>query len=322
MSTLRTIASLTTAALMAVSLGGCFTGVESTPRIGPPPPQPHNISSSASDSLARAMAALAPVPPGLWQPGSHRLLVDDQRIARTLAPGSAPEGNLRGRILRYMGRIPAISLMGSSATDILLEDEADTTLRLSCRIPLPCSTVDTMTALEIPFTIDLELVERADRLLRGRSLYICTPDWYDADGRVVAGLRHVPVQIDSVAPGSYLYPAAVYFTPRQAADDTPAGAHFVYISIGGAGTRSRGFGQLFSCISPHQRYPGIEPEVWRCIERSRVRPGMTQTECRLALGAPQNIQSLPTRTGMRQIWSYPTGTYLIFDDGLLSDFRR
>lgn len=310
---------LAVAAMMAVAVSGCFTGVESTPRIGPPPKE--RPAGAGGDSLSRAIDAIRPLAPAQWRRGDPVLLVDDQRIARTLAPGTPAVPDLSGRSFRYLERRAAVSLMGSSATDIILGDIADTSLTITCRIPHPMSALDTMEVLEIPFTIDLGLVARADSLLRGRQLYISTPDWYDASGHVVAGLRHVPVRIDSVVPGSHLYPAAVYFTARTDAP-SPEGSHFVYLSIGGVGTRSRGFGQIFSTTSPRQRYPGIDESAWTCIERSQVRPGMTQTECRLALGAPQNVQAIPTRTGTRQIWSYPTGTYLIFDDGLLSDFRR
>lgn len=42
---------------------------------------------------------------------------------------------------------------------------------------------------------------------------------------------------------------------------------------------------------------------------------MTRDECRLALGAPAT-------TGMVEFWQYSDGIYLLFEENILTRFRR
>ena len=48
---------------------------------------------------------------------------------------------------------------------------------------------------------------------------------------------------------------------------------------------------------------------------------MTRDECRLALGAPPEVLRTPSYGGMREVWSYSDGVFLIFEDGYLTRFR-
>ncbi len=315
------IRHISAAAFFAAALQSCFTGIDSTPRIDAGEVRRNNAGQKSAEQLF--IQNLAPLPPAQWAEGGMRLLVDDERFRRILAPGTPVPANLEGRELRPQGWNAATSLTGKGATDFTFQDVNDGTI-IVCRVSADSTAIDTVQRLEIPFTIDLDLVERTDSLLSGRTLYVSTPDWFDGNGTDVRGLRHIPVRIDSVRPGTYLYPAAVYFTPANAikAGVTDGQRRLLYMSVGGIGAAARTFDRLFNFESPRRLYPAIEDEVWELITRSRVRAGMTPAECRLALGAPTDILRVPTRGGMRETWSYPDGVFLVFDDGYLSHFRK
>lgn len=302
---------------MAASLAGCFTGVESTPRIGSSEVRRANPGGTPAER--RHLASLAPTRPAQWGERGLRLLVDDDRLSRVLAPGTAAPERLKGRIIEYAGASRAVSLTGDDAVDLSFRDIADSTV-LTCRMAVTYEALDTLERLDIPFTVDLGLVARADSALRGSRLYVATPDWYGADGNSVFGLRHVEATVDSVVAGTFIYPAAVYFSLTE--PSLMPGEHFLYMSVGGVGAQARSFDRLFEFESPRRHHPEIDDDTWMCIMRSRLKKGMTPAECRLALGSPSDILRVPTRGGMREQWSYPDGVFLVFDDGYLSRFRQ
>jgi hypothetical protein len=49
---------------------------------------------------------------------------------------------------------------------------------------------------------------------------------------------------------------------------------------------------------------------------------MTSSECRLALGAPNDYTRVPTTGGMVERWTYDNGVYLMFEDGVLTRYRK
>lgn len=53
-----------------------------------------------------------------------------------------------------------------------------------------------------------------------------------------------------------------------------------------------------------------------------VTEDMTRDECRLSLGAPDNIDRRAGYSVLREVWSYENGRYLIFEDGLLRSYRQ
>ena len=146
--------------------------------------------------------------------------------------------------------------------------------------------------------------------------YIVSPLWYTPDGsEAVDGLRHVPVDIADVLPGNAAYPLRVVFTAEG-----DSGPHSVFMTLGKLRSSTRNFHTLFAFDNPKEKYPEIKDDVWQLIQHSRVREGMTPIECRLALGAPQTRGQRPTTAGMIEYWQYSSGTFLIFEDGLLTRY--
>ena len=48
---------------------------------------------------------------------------------------------------------------------------------------------------------------------------------------------------------------------------------------------------------------------------------MSREECRMALGQAPEILRTPSYGGMREVWSYSDGIFLIFEDGYLTRYR-
>lgn len=309
--------------LMAV-VTSCFTGVDSTPRISAGDVRHRQAADSTAEQIF--VRDVVPPPPKTWTPGETRFLIDDEAPLQRIFDGtSAPTECMAGRMLTYQGIVSEPSLTGDSLTVIVLTDRAGNTFNYHSNVP--AAAFDTVPRLDIPFMINLGLVEQLNSLLRGNSYYIRTQHWYDGNGKDVYGLRHVQVTIDSVSPGTSLYPAAVYFhlnneQLQQAASIAPGDKRMVLMTAGHSLADNRNFDRLFSFKDPRRQYPDIQPDVWELIIRSRVRPGMSREECRLALGAPDETRQVPAHGSMRDIWQYSQGFYLIFEDGYLTNYRQ
>lgn len=293
------------AAIASILLfSSCFTGIEGTKRISESDVRRHSGAERSAEE--GYLAAIASLPPALWRPGK-RILITDERFERLTGHFSARSLPVE---LSFVGFAPAQTLTGEDATDIVFTD-ADGA-RLLVRDNRSVAALDTVAALVIPFTVDPDLAMAADSIMRGNVYYVSTSLWYDADGKAVNGRRHVPVTVDSVTPGDDKYAAYVHFTDGS--------RRFVKMNLGADGG-SRSFDRLFSLTDPRKRYPAIHDDAWELITEGRVRHGMSRDECRLALGAPASVLRTPSTAGMREMWTYQDGVYLIFEDGLLDSFR-
>lgn len=296
----------------ALALASCFTGIESTPRITAGEVRRQDAATPTPEM--RFLAGIGPEAPAQWQPGK-RFHVADKRVSMLFGRTDGAADGLEGTDLLYAGMEQMPSLTGEGAADVLLTTFRGDTLRY--RVDASPAQLRGRERLEIPFTIERAPVERADSLMRGHIYYISTPLWRRTDGRSRTGLRHVPVRVVRVQPGSdAVYPAAVVFVPT----DSPADTAMVMMGLGGPRS-PRTFASLFAFGNPRDSYPHITDAVWHNIVHSRVEARMSRDECRLTLGAPERTEQIPTRAGIVERWSYGEGIYLIFEDGLLSSFR-
>ncbi len=320
--TLRSVLLTIMLPVLALGAGGCFTGVEGTPKIRLDDVKRVGAANLTPEQML--LAAFNTEPPSQWRNGKPFLVAND-RISLIFTPASSDSRNLTGTVLTFEEFAPSMSLTGDDAGEVVLSGRPGT--RYYYRVPgLTASRLDTLSRLSMPFTVDLDLVARVDSVLTGRKLFIRTPLWYDAlSRRDVNGLRHIEVLVDSVGPGDENFPAAVYFHAVNpdllARTDQQGSGRMVLLSTGTGRTATRTFDTLFSFSDPRKTYPEIKDDVWDLIIASRVRQGMSRDECRLALGAPNEILRTPTYGGMRETWSYSDGVYLIFDDGYLTRFR-
>lgn len=295
------------AAALAWLLTGCFTGVESTPRITSRDVRRHHSATVTPEMTYTG--AISPEAPGEWTAGKL-FYVTDPKIAYILTPYDAAAHIAPGDTLTFAGICPAASMTDVDDSDIsFITARGDT---VSYRVAAPPAKIAGRAKLEIPFTIELSIVDKASALLDGNRYYITTPLWFNADGDNIAGRQLVEVRVDSVTAANDKYPLAIHFT--DTADGTRS---LVYMSIGSGARATRNFDTLFSLSDPRRRYKDIAPDVWDCITRCTVKPEMTREECRLALGNPVEI----VRAHYLERWNYSDGRYLIFDDGHLTRFR-
>jgi len=296
---------------LAAALQGCFTGIESTPRISGDDVRRADVHVTAEQALMQAVKA---EPPAVWRRGKQWLVGDDRISLVFAAPLPAGADSLSGHTIA----LDSLGHYTGIAGDTLVEATftADTGARLVYRTGVDAAQLDSLDALELPFTIELSAVNTADSLLRGRTVYITTPQRLDSLGHRIDGLRHVPVRVLRVVPGTVRYPLRAVFT------DVDGATRSVMLTYGDSPAATRNFDRLFSFDDPRRSYPHITPETWERIIRSQVATGMTRDECRLALGAPQRIDRNGGRAGQYERWSYDQGIYLIFEDGFLIKYRQ
>lgn len=297
----------------AISFCACFTGVESTPKISYSDVKKENIAQRPEQSF---LSNVAPQPPRDWQPGKE-FFVSDNKISIMFLPSQDGNNeNLAGKEIYFHAMRPFVNVTGDEITEI--EFASPNGKRLIYRDNTPWKDIKEKDALDVPFTIELSVVEDVKKELVGKTFYAGTPLWYTPDGTMaINGLRHVPVEVVDVKPGNEFYPISVVFRPT----DTER-QFSMFMTIGSKPTSTRNFFTLFSFDNPREKYNYISDEVWNLIMHSRVRKGMTREECRLALGAPTTIGQRPSKGGMVEYWQYSDGIFLLFEDGGYLDYFR
>ncbi len=301
------ILAISLSLLLLGLLSGCFTGIESTPKI-----RDRELKKTPLQGSAEAVFtdSIVSEPFALWLPGK-RFRVTDPRIGIVFTPSSAPSDSLRGRDILYRSVSEVASVTGDSLFEIKFTDPEGVSEYFM--------RVNSLQNVEVPYAVEMKLVNEANQLLRGRDLFIITPIWYDLSGSrtVAGGRRHIQVRVDSVEAGNSVFPALVIFTPS---DETTQ--YSIYMSVGSRNNSTRNFNTLFSFTDPRVLYPNISKAVWQKIIHSQVQKDMTRDECRLALGAPNVIRQIPSTAGMLEQWVYDDGKYLIFEDGFLTKYRQ
>ena len=302
---------LSTYIIICVAMASCFTGVDSTPRITSSDVEAAGAVTTAEMKFLSTVVDRAP---STWTEGKQ-WLVSDNKISLIFAQPAVGADSLAGQKLTLTGRREVTDVTGRQTVELLFR--ADNGAELCYPTGIDAENYAERRSLEIPFTVNLEAVSLADSLLRGRKCFITTPLWYDATGRSFQGLRHVEVTIDSVTPGTANLPLHVAFSLPQV-----PGEHYVWLTYGTSRAATRNFDRLFTFTNPRTNYPQITDQRWAMIVHSQLEVGMTRDECRLALGAPTAINRGATRSAQLEGWSYDDGIYLIFEDGILTRYRK
>lgn len=299
----KTFASAVVIISVAV-LPGCFTGIESTPKITADDVKKQNVVVTPEQ---RFIADVGVIPFAQWRKGK-RFYVTDDKIALAFGASAYGVDGLKGQMIIYAGFDSVPDVAGSNATVLYFDTDAGHKLRY--RIDSPVGAILSRASVDIPFAIDLDVVAWVHELLATKRLFILTSSWFGDDGNVMSGRKFVPVTINHVIPGNSVYPLKVCFTDENGEKAA------VYMSLGASRQATRNFDTLFSFSDPRLNYPDISDENWKNIISGRVALEMTRGECRLALGAPKEIERRPGYSGLLERWIYPDGAYLVFEDGV------
>lgn len=298
------------ALFLACILTSCFTGVESTPKITDKDMRKQRITTTDEE---RFLSNIAAEPVGAWHIGKMWYVTGGKvrLVMSTNAP--ADYETAIGDTLTLTGITQAPGITGKASTVLNFIDTKG--YKYDYRLEQPIDSIANR-RLSIPYTIDLDVVASVDSLMQGNTYYIVSRLWLDQDGQSVTGKKFVPVRVTSVTAGNEVYPLRVNFTDP---DGNPRGA---FMSVGSDRSSMRNFDSLFSFTDPALRYKGITPQHWAMIINGEITEDMTREECRLSLGPPRTIDTLPGYGGVTEQWIYDDGRYLIFQDGLLRQYRK
>lgn len=305
----RAIRLTLSTALSALLLTSCFTGIESTPKITAADVKREKVADTPESTY---MTGVKGEPFSEWKAGK-RFYVTDSKIHRILGASGSQSGDLGGTDLIYQSAQDVSSITGEPVAELtfLTHDGKNVVYRADGST----TALSQKPSVSIPFTVERTVLDQVASKLKGNHYYVMTRWWYDNTDQSFFGRRFVPVTITDILPGNAFFPVKLQL------NDEKGNTFYLFMSIN-AGTAHRDFASLLALSNPRTRYPAISDENWERIINGKIALDMTRDECRLSLGAPDNIDKRQGIGYLYEIWSYENGIYLMFEDGLLRDFRR
>ncbi len=291
---------------------GCSTGIEKTKTISLTKNDRKTLAPTPEEEFIKALRA-----PMLneWQRGK-RFLISDDRVAvvfDAFDTGSNGE-KLEGKVVAFEGVATKTTPDGSDEAVLVFSDNGQL-YRFSTGRTLEAAETK-ISSMDVPMLIDLDLVDKAAQLMDGMKVWTRSQLWYDLEGNKIRGRKFVPVTIEKVLPGSMVFPL------RLEIKDEFGKEAVLFMNLRNSGVESRTFPSLFNLSDQKNNYPSILPEVWSLIQEGKVRIGMTKEECKLSLGNPSDVNAGHDWNSTIDLWQYPNGSFLRFQDGLLVDFRN
>lgn len=305
------------AVLLPLLLQGCFSEIESTPKISYKEVRRENAGPTEEQKFA---AGFCGDPASQWVPGKRFLVADSRAYLTYVAPAGKSTEVAAGDTIVYRGvrEVPAIT--GGVAREMIFTRGNAPLDSLLYRPGRSASGGDS-TEVRLPFLVDLSLVGKVGDQLVGKEFYTRTDRWLaPAGGTERRGRKFVKVRVTRVDAFNEDYPFMVSF--RSLERDGEEGAMAMSVSVSGEAPALRDFASLFLLKNPRDNYPQITDSRWELIRRGEVEAGMTTVEASLSLGYPREIDRRHDQSLMYERWSYPGGRYLVFEDGLLVRFNR
>lgn len=293
----------------------CFTGVESTKKITLSKEDRKAIRNSEEDLF---LSSVKGAPLTEWEKGRPFYVADNRAILIFDQQGLPPDPEataLGGTTLLFEGIENRINLAGKSSV-CLVFSTPDGERFVYNTGKTPEEAREGIKSNDIPMLIDLVMIQEAAGLLGGKKLWTRTSLWYDREGNRIKGKKFVPVTVSDIGPGSMIFPLKVGFA------DENGNYAAVFLNFGNSGTDSRSFSHIFYLDDIRKKFPSISNEVWELICNEKIRKGMTKEECKLSLGNPSEVSAGHDYSQTLDLWHYPDGSVLWFEDGLLSRFRK
>ncbi len=295
----------------------CSTGIEGTKTIKMSR-EDKRLSRKTDEELLGARITSQPI--SKWRVGK-RFLVADNKAAlaydiRSLKSDGMAVDSVAGAVLTLRGISSTTTPGGGNVSVIELSNDS---LAMLYNVGRRVVEDTLFSASDMPMLIDLDMVQLADSLLRSSKVWTNSRLWYDVNGSKVNGEKFRPVTILSVVPGNVYFPLKVVF---RTAGGVVSSMYMNPVSRRPSGNESRTFSALFLLEDPRVKYSSVSEEFWNLICKGKVANGMTKMECRLALGGPSDVVSGHDWDSLLDVWKYPDGSYLQFQDGLLVNFRN
>jgi hypothetical protein len=169
-------------------------------------------------------------------------------------------------------------------------------------------------------------IDKAKELLVNKVLYITDEIWYKESednniGEMVVKNKYIPITITNIGIGNNNAIKVVF--KGQNGDEYFLNVSFSGTNIGGMDkVFSKKFQDVFMFDNPKVKYPQISNEFWQLIQKGIVRAGMTETECELSWGKPDDINTTTGSFGIHKQWVYEGQGYLYFENGILKTIQN
>lgn len=153
--------------------------------------------------------------------------------------------------------------------------------------------------------IYVDEIDKAREVLIGKNLYLLH------DLLSLHQTKFIPVTITNVGMGSALLsrPVKIIYTNESGKE------YSIEIKLSGINVKGKGgkqFQEIFSFENPKDNYPNIADAIWSLIQNGKVVTGMTEKECELSWGKPQEINTTITGSDRRQQWVYFFNKLFVF----------
>lgn len=305
--------TLIVSAIILSSCCACSTGIESTKKIRMNKEDLRMMTKSPEQKFAESIQG---IPLSQWSKGKKFAAMSDRTLYIFEPSGydAAYQESILGHELSFIGLDSHINPDLQEECVILFGD-GEKTYRFKTGKPTETALKE-IESSKLPLIADLDLISQWKDKLTGLSLWTKSNLWYDASGDRMAGLKFAEVKILDAIPASGDFPIKI----KISGPNSEVG--YLQMNYTSDTHDSRNFAAIFFLSDPKNRYPNISEENWRLIQRGKVGEGMTKEECKLSIGNPDEVQSGHNRAQTLDIWQYSDGTYLMFADGLLTNFRQ
>ena len=298
-------------AMISVS---CSTGIESTKKIRMTKEDARLMAKSPEQKLAESIKGTSL---SEWKNGKRFLAMTDRTLYIFEPSALNTEGSddsFAGRTLTFIGLDSHIN-PDLREECVLLFSDGSRTYRHRTGKPT-ASALKEIDSAKLPLMADMDLIEQWKAKIQGATLWTKSNLWYDSDGSRIPGLKFAKVKVIDVETATGDFPIIIKIIGPNGNDG------YLHMNYTSDLHDSRNFAAIFFLSDPKERYPHISKEHWDLIQRGRVGEGMTKEECKLSIGNPDEVRSGHNRSQTMDIWQYTDGTYLMFTDGLLTNFRQ
>lgn len=296
---------------------GCFTGIESTPKITYKDVRKQQVGTTPEQEFAGQFKA---GPFSQWQTGRRFLMADSRGLLSYSAPAGKVCAAAKGDTLVYRGMREVPAITGGAVAELVFTLQGSSVDTLLYRPGGDAAALMERGDIRLPFLVDLSQVEEASRILVGKELFTRTDRWLSPAGHDIKGRKFLRVRVMKVDACDENYPFRVEFSSLEREGEK--GALLMSTTVDEGVPALRGFESLFLLTDPRENYPQISDDHWELIRQGKVSEGMTGQEVMLAIGPPRDIDRRHDQSMLYERWGYSGGVYLIFEDGLLVRYNQ